>query len=78
MDLDISVDEAVARQPQLARLFVHRHMICVGCYIARFHTLRDVALMYHINLDEFEHDIELILASNPRATNSESSPPTQA
>ena len=51
IDLNMTVEEALACQPRLASLLVHHHMICVGCDIARFHTLREAALMYHLDPD---------------------------
>jgi hybrid cluster-associated redox disulfide protein len=52
IDLNLTVEEALASQPGLARVFVRHHMICVGCYIARFHTLQEVALMYHLDPEQ--------------------------
>jgi hybrid cluster-associated redox disulfide protein len=49
IDLDTSIEEALNRHPGLAHLFVRHRMICVGCAIARFHTVRDVALMYQLD-----------------------------
>jgi hybrid cluster-associated redox disulfide protein len=51
IDLNTTVEEALASQPGLASLLVHHHMICVGCDIARFHTLREAAQMYGIDPD---------------------------
>lgn len=51
IDLNTTVEEALSRHPELASLFVHYRMICVGCEIARFHTVRDVAGMYQLDPD---------------------------
>jgi hybrid cluster-associated redox disulfide protein len=53
---DLTVSEILARWPGVLRLFIDRHLLCVGCPIAPFHTLEDVA---------FEHDVlqdELVAA----------------
>jgi hybrid cluster-associated redox disulfide protein len=57
IDLNLTVEEAVANQPGLATLFVRHHMICVGCYIARFHTLREAALMYHLDPEQLIEEV---------------------
>jgi len=49
LNLTTSVEEALALYPQLARSFVSHHMICVGCDIARFHTIQEAAQMYDLN-----------------------------
>jgi hybrid cluster-associated redox disulfide protein len=48
IDLDTTVEDTLARNPALASSFVSHRMICVGCAIARFHTLREAALMYNL------------------------------
>ena len=48
IDLDSTVEDTLAGNPALASLFVRHRMICVGCAIARFHTIREAALMYQL------------------------------
>lgn len=57
IDLNTPVDEVLTQHPELASLFVRHRMICVGCAIARFHTVRDVALMYQLEPDELLGEI---------------------
>ena len=61
IDLDMTVEEALESQPKLAGLFVRHHMICIGCDIARFHTLREAALMYHLDLNQLVRDMQHVL-----------------
>ncbi len=65
INLDMSIDDALTAQPRLAGLFVRHRMICVGCGIARFHTLREAAELYEIDPDEFNREVERILAGHP-------------
>ena len=51
IDFNTTVEEALSRHPELASVFVHYRMLCVGCEIARFHTVRDVAGMYQLDPD---------------------------
>jgi hybrid cluster-associated redox disulfide protein len=61
-DLDTPVDEVLARHPELASQFVRHRMICVGCAIARFHSVRDVAQMYELDPEQFLRDLRAVLA----------------
>jgi hybrid cluster-associated redox disulfide protein len=42
----MTVEEALERWPALAVVFVRRRMACVGCAMARFERLADVARIY--------------------------------
>ena len=43
-----NVAEVLRRWPQTARVFIDRRMACVGCPIARFESVADVAEAYQI------------------------------
>jgi hybrid cluster-associated redox disulfide protein len=62
IDLDTAVDEAINQHPEVADLFVRHRMICVGCAIARFHTVRDVAVMYQLDPDTLLHELQQYVA----------------
>jgi hybrid cluster-associated redox disulfide protein len=47
--LDSTVEDVLLSNTRLASLFVSHRMICVGCEIARFHTIREAAVMYEID-----------------------------
>jgi hybrid cluster-associated redox disulfide protein len=61
IDLNVTVEEALTRQPGLAALLVRHHMICVGCDIARFHTLREAALMYHLDPEQLIAEMQQVV-----------------
>ncbi len=48
---DTSVAEALSKSSRSAEVFTGRRTACVGCYLARFCTLRDVAAAYNLSLD---------------------------
>ena len=60
---DTTVAEALALLPAAGRVLTARHTACVGCYLARFCTLRDTADFYNIPLDA--------LITQLRSTNSD-------
>ena len=44
------VDEVLRQVPQASHQFVALHTDCVGCHLARFCTLEDVSVHYHLDL----------------------------
>ena len=44
------VDDILRRVPGASHLFVTWHTACVGCHLARFCTLEDVATHYHLDV----------------------------
>lgn len=48
-----TVDEVLRKIPKTAQVFVKRRMQCVGCYMQRFCTIKDVTEIYQVSLDEF-------------------------
>lgn len=48
--MEMTVEEALDRWPALARVFVDRRMACVGCAMARFERLSDVARIYGVSV----------------------------
>lgn len=49
---DLSVSEIMKRWPAAMRLFIDRRLLCVGCPIAPFHTLTDVATEHGVDYDD--------------------------
>lgn len=58
IDLDTPIDDVLSAYPQLGGLFVRMHLLCVGCDIAHFHSLKDVAGIYEIDPVELREKIE--------------------
>lgn len=56
-----SIDDALTRYPRLATLFLRHHMICVGCDIARFHTVEEAALMYELDPLELLREMRTLI-----------------
>lgn len=53
-------EDLIERFPMAARVFVRRRMGCVGCDIARFEALADVARIYQQPLAELREEIRSI------------------
>ena len=58
---EMNVDDLVARFPVAARVFIRRGMGCVGCEIARFESLADVARIYRQPLNDLLDEIRSIV-----------------
>ena len=56
---ELTVSEIMRRWPATMRLFIDRRLLCVGCPIAPFHTLTDVAREHGITHESL---IEGVLA----------------
>ena len=49
---DLSVADCLARWPQSIQWFLSHQMSCVGCNMAGFDTLQEVAVNYQLSIDD--------------------------
>jgi hybrid cluster-associated redox disulfide protein len=60
-DPDHEADQTVAvflrARPEAAQAFIRRRMACVGCVVAAFESLREVARNYGIEEEQFLAEI---------------------
>ena len=49
----MTVDTVLARWPQCADIFNNYNMACVGCPVAPYYTVSEVADVYDLPIDEF-------------------------
>jgi len=66
---DLTVSEIMRRWPATMRLFIDRRLLCVGCPIAPFHVLTDVAR-------EHGTDYDNLVAAVSAVTNAEELQPS--
>jgi hybrid cluster-associated redox disulfide protein len=59
-----TVAELLARWPQLARVFVRHRMACVGCAIAPFESVAEVAAIYHLPVERFTDELQRVIAAS--------------
>ena len=52
-----TVDETLRKRLDISRFFIKNQMQCVGCYMQKFCTIKDVAGIYHMELDKFLKDL---------------------
>lgn len=61
LEADLIVADVLARWPQTISVFMRHRMACVGCPIAPFETLAEVAAIYDLNLDCFLDELEQVI-----------------
>ncbi len=58
IDIHLTVEEILQKRPHAFSVFMRNKTKCVGCYLQRFCTLKDVAEMYQIPLEKMIEEIE--------------------
>jgi len=48
---ELRVDDVMQLWPTTMRALLRRRMACVGCHVAPFHTVQDVARAYHVPVE---------------------------
>ncbi len=61
LEADLIVADVLARWPQTIPVFIHHRMGCVGCPIASFETLAEVAAIYELDLNCFLDELEQVI-----------------
>ncbi|HET6846744.1 MAG TPA: hypothetical protein VFH29_07905 [Anaerolineales bacterium] len=64
LSADTTVAAALEANPAIRSVFVARRTACLGCYLARFCTLRDSAQYYGLPLMAFVEELALAGAEN--------------
>jgi hybrid cluster-associated redox disulfide protein len=63
----MTVADLVERCPGVARAFAVQGMACVGCPMARFETVQEVASVYRVPIDAFMEDIARLATARVNA-----------
>jgi len=53
----LTVSEILQKYPETSQVFIEEKTACVGCYMARFCNLRDVADSYSLEIEKLLHDL---------------------
>jgi hybrid cluster-associated redox disulfide protein len=67
IDPRFTVAEVMARYPRAGRVFFHHGMACVGCAMAPFDTLAEVAAVYGLDLRAFVAELGRLVGATRRA-----------
>ena len=60
---DLSVERILAVWPQTLPVFIRFHMLCIGCPVTPFHTLRDACMAHDMSLEPFESALLAAISS---------------
>ncbi len=58
IDIHLTVEEILQKWPHAFSVFMRNKTKCVGCFLQRFCTLKDVAEMYQIPIEKMIEEIE--------------------
>jgi hybrid cluster-associated redox disulfide protein len=61
----MTAEELQQRWPATIRVLIRRRMACVGCPMARFDSVRDLALNYGIPLEDLRLELAQAAAQAP-------------
>lgn len=61
---DLSVDDVMRRWPGTIELFIRYRMLCIGCSIARFCTIREACEDHNIPLSDFLAELNTLSQSS--------------
>ncbi len=61
LEANLIVADVLARWPQTISIFMRHRMACVGCAMAPFETLAEVAAIYNIDLNCFLTELEQVV-----------------
>jgi hybrid cluster-associated redox disulfide protein len=53
-----TVSEILQKYPETCQVFVESKTLCLGCYMARFCNLKDVAQAYSLEIETLVHEIQ--------------------
>jgi hybrid cluster-associated redox disulfide protein len=62
------VADVLSRWPQTAPVFLRRRLACVGCSLARFEQVADVAAIYDLDLAAFLQELQQAIESREPRT----------
>jgi hybrid cluster-associated redox disulfide protein len=60
---DLTVEHILAVWPQTLPVFIRFHMLCIGCPVTPFHTLRDACLAHGMELEPLESVLQAAVSS---------------
>lgn len=63
LESTLTAEEIQRRWPATIPVFFRRRMACVGCPMARFDTLVDVARTYGVCVEDLRRDLEQAIAA---------------
>ncbi len=64
IQLEWTVEKTLRERPETMRVFMRHGTLCVGCWMQKFCTLKDVAEIYELDSSEFLQDLNQLTFRN--------------
>nr|WP_052017424.1 DUF1858 domain-containing protein [Nitratireductor aquibiodomus] len=64
IDPVMTVDEIMRRWPATIRVFIRNRMLCIGCPIGIFHTVKDACDAHRIDEETFSRELLAAMKSD--------------
>ncbi len=64
IDPDITVDEIMRRWPATIRVFIRNSMLCIGCPIGVFHTVKDACNAHDLAEESFLRELLVAMTND--------------
>lgn len=64
---DTPVSEIMHQWPVTVRVFIDRHLHCIGCPVGDFHTLSEAAIEHGLSAVDLCHEVSAAIAEAPGA-----------
>lgn len=55
-----TVSEILKKYPETRQVFIERKTLCLGCYMARFCNLKDIAQAYSLETETLVHEMQKV------------------
>ena len=68
LDPDMTVDEIMRRWPATIRVFIRNRMLCIGCPIGVFHTVKDACDAHCLDRETFARELLAAMKSDDLAS----------
>lgn len=62
VDPALSIADILERWPDVVEVLIRRRLGCVGCAMAPYDTLADIARIYELDLDTLRAEVEAVIA----------------
>lgn len=56
-DPDLSLENLIGEWPETAAVFLRHDMLCVGCLVNPFHSVKDACDEYDLNVETFYDEL---------------------
>ena len=67
IDPNMTVDEIMRRWPATIRVFIQNRMLCIGCPIGIFHTVKDACQAHRLDEEAFSRELLAAMRSDGKA-----------